>query len=508
MLTVLLWILGELMKKNRKRILEIAVSVLMISVFTVGCDKKKDDNTKTLALGAAALGASRSTGSTASTYTVGGTVSDLWTSGLVLQNNAGDDLTVTAASGTTSGTFTFATKVSGAYAVTVKTQPSFATCTVSSGSGTASANVTNVSVSCATSIGGGILKFLSSLTGTVSVFAGPANGTTTSGDLDGTGNAARFNNMQSITTDGNNLYVADSSNNKIRKVVISTGAVSVLAGPANGTTTSGDLDGTGTAARFNTPNAITTDGINLYVTEGSNHKIRKVVISTGAVSVLAGPANGTTTSGDLDGTGNAARFAGPTGITSDGTNLYVADQGNNKIRKIVIATGVVTTLAGPAQGTTTAGDLDGTGNAARFAGLWGITTDGTNLFVAEYNNNKIRKIVIATGVVSVFAGPANGTTTSGDTDGTGTAARFSGIYNLATDGTNLYVADSSNNKIRKIVISTGVVTTLVGPAQGTTTSGDLDGTGTAVRFLSPKGIISDGTSLYVTEGNNKIRKIQ
>lgn len=498
------------MKEIRKRIREITVCVLMITLFTVGCDKKKDDNSKTLALGAAALSASRNTGTTAATYTIGGTVSDLWTSGLVLQNNAGDDVTVTAASGTTSGTFTFATKVSGAYAVTVKTQPSFATCTVSSGSGTATANVTNVSVSCATSIGGGILKALTALTGAVSVFAGPANGTTTPGDLDGTGNAARFSNAQSIATDGTNIYVSDTNNNKIRKIVIATGAVSVLAGPANGTTTAGDLDGTGTAARFNSPNAITTDGTNLYVTEGSNNKIRKVVISTGVVSVLAGPANGTTTFGDTDGTGNAARFAGPTGITTDGTNLYVADQSNNKIRKIVIATGVVTTLAGPAQGTTTAGDLDGTGNAARFggSGLWGITTDGTNLFVAEYNNNKIRKIVIATGVVSVFAGPANGTTTSGDTDGTGTAARFSGIYNLATDGTNLYVADSSNNKIRKIVISTGVVSTLVGPAQGTTTSGDLDGTGTAVRFLSPKGIISDGTSLYVAEANNKIRKIQ
>ncbi len=245
----------------------------MISLFTVGCDKKKDDNTKTLALGAAALSASRSTGSTttASTYTVGGTVSDLWTSGLVLQNNAGDDLTVTAASGTTSGTFTFATKVSGAYAVTVKTQPSFATCTVSSGSGTASANVTNVSVSCATSIGGGILKFLSSLTGTVSVFAGPANGTTTSGDTDGTGNAARFSGTTGITTDGTNLYVSEFLNNKIRKIVISSGAVTTFAGPAQGTTTAGDLDGTGNAARFTSPYGITTDGTNVYVAE--NNKI-------------------------------------------------------------------------------------------------------------------------------------------------------------------------------------------------------------------------------------------
>lgn len=84
-------------------------------------------------------------------------------------------------------------------------------------------------------------------------------------------------------------------------------------------------------------------------------------------SILAGPVQGTTTTGDADATGNAARFNQSNGITSDSTNIYVADQLNNKIRKIVISTGVVTTLAGPAQGTTTAGDVDATGNAARFS---------------------------------------------------------------------------------------------------------------------------------------------
>jgi hypothetical protein len=225
------------------------------------------------------------------------------------------------------------------------------------------------------------------------------------------------------------------------------------------------------------------------------------------VTTIAGPAQGATTSGDTDGTGNAARFNLPIAITNDGVNLYIADTNNNKIRKMVIATGAVTTLAGPAQGTTTSGDLDGTGNAARFTNIKGITTDGTNLYVSEQSIKKVRKIVIATGVVTVLAGPANGTTTAGDTDGTGNAARFLSPFDMTTDGTNLYLSD--DNKIRKIVIATGVVTTLAGPAQGTTTSGDLDGTGNATRFNAPQGIITDGTSLYVVDnGNNKIRKIQ
>ena len=175
----------------------------------------------------------------------------------------------------------------------------------------------------------------------------------------------------------------------------------------------------------------------------------------------------------------------------------------------MIATGVVTTLAGPAQGTTTAGDTDGSGTTTRFAGAAGITTDGTNLYVSEVTNNKIRKVVIATGAVTTLAGPAQGATTPGDTDGTGNAARLNFPFAITTDGTNLYVADSSNNKIRKIAIATAAVTTLAGPAQGTTTFGDADWTGASARFYDPRGIATDGISLFVDcIQNNKVRRIK
>ncbi|MBL0265618.1 MAG: hypothetical protein IPQ05_17560 [Leptospiraceae bacterium] len=204
--------------------------------------------------------------------------------------------------------------------------------------------MTNVTVSCATSIGGNILKTLSSLTAAVTVFAGPANGTTTNGTTDAAGTAARFLFPAEITTDGTNLYVADSGNHRIRKIVISTGVVSTLAG--NG---SGNTDGTGTAALFNTPQGVTTDGTNLYVADSNNHRIRKIVISSGVVTTLAGSSQGF-----LDGTGTAAQFFNPVGLTMDGTNLYVGDTSNHRIRKIVISSGVVTTLAGSA----TSGFLD------------------------------------------------------------------------------------------------------------------------------------------------------
>jgi hypothetical protein len=149
--------------------------------------------------------------------------------------------------------------------------------------------------------------------------------------------------------------------------------------------------------------------------------------------------------GSADGTGTAARFNLPYGIATDGTNLYVADYGNSTIRKIVISTGVVTTIAGTA-GTT--GSADGTGAAATFYSPVGIATDGTNLYVADRGNNNIRKILISSGVVMTIAGDPTGA--SGSADGTGAAATFNSPAGIATDGTNLYVADTYNSTIRKI----------------------------------------------------------
>jgi hypothetical protein len=153
-----------------------------------------------------------------------------------------------------------------------------------------------------------------------------------------------------------------------------------------GSGVAGAADGTGTAATFNQPNSITTDGTNLYVADMNNHKVRKIVISSGVVTTLAGSG----VSGAADGTGTAATFNQPFGITTDGTNVYVADMNNHKVRKIVISSGVVTTLAGSGA----SGAADGTGTAATFSFPAGVTTDGTNVYVADMNNHKVRKIVI------------------------------------------------------------------------------------------------------------------
>ena len=229
-----------------------------------GCKSEKKDKNKEYLFWYLALTAN-STNS--STYSIGGTISGLLSStGLVLQNNSADDLSVD--SGSTS--FTFSTKTS-TYDVTVKTQPSGRSCTVSNGSGTATADVTSVSISCSCSnttslLGGSIQGCELSLSTAVTTLAGSGS----SGSTDATGISASFNNPGDITTDGTNLYVADTSNHKIRKVVISSGVVTTLAGSGS----SGSTDATGTSASFYYPVGITTDGTKLYIIDTFNHKIR------------------------------------------------------------------------------------------------------------------------------------------------------------------------------------------------------------------------------------------
>lgn len=336
-----------------------------------------------------------------------------------------------------------------------------------------------VSIATSPVIGGTIQSAALTLTDVGSTVAGSAQ----SGSADGVGTAAGFNNPQAVTTDGRNLYIADTSNNSIRQVVIATGAVSTLAG----TGSAGTSDGTGAAAAFNGPAGITTDGAKLYIADTANNMVRALDLTTGAVSTLAGSA----TSGSTDGTGAAASFNGPVGITTDGVYVYLADSGNNKIRKIVISTGEVTTLAGLG----TAGSTDGTGTAALFNAPQGIVAIGTTfLYVADTGGNTIRAINISTKSVTTVVGSGQ----IGSSDATGTSASFSGPVGITTDGTSLFIADTGNNSIRIMDGSSAVTTIAV-----------KDASGAAVTFSAPRGITTDGTSLYIADsGSNSIRKIQ
>ena len=236
--------------------------------------------------------------------------------------------------------------------------------------------------------------------------------------------------------------------------------VSTLAGSS-----AGNNNGTGTAAKFNNPSGVAVDSSgNIYVADTFNHRIRKIS-PVGVVTTLAG-----SSSGDDDGTGTAAKFNYSRDVAVDSSgNIYVADTSNHRIRKISPAS-VVTTFAG-----SSSGDDDGTGAAAQFNNPIGVAVDSSgNVYVADTSNHRIRKIS-PTRVVTTFAGSS-----SGDDDGTGAAAKFNSPRGVAVDTSgNVYVGDTFNNRIRKIS-PVGVVTTLAGSS-----SGDDDGTGTAAKFDDP-----------------------
>jgi sugar lactone lactonase YvrE len=326
--------------------------------------------------------------------------------------------------------------------------------------------------------------------GMVSTIAGLA---TQTGSTDGAGSAARFNGASALVVDAaGNLFVADSSNHTIRKIT-PAGMVTTFAGQAG---KAGGADGSRTSAQFNNPTSIAIDREgNLYVMDGANYTVRKIT-PKGVVSTIAGTVG---KSGSADGPAAKAQFNAAMGIGCDEAgNVYVADTFAATIRKID-AKGNVSTLAGTAG---SSGSVNATGVAARFSLPQRVAVDRTgNLYVTD-GNGQIRKITAA-GVVSTFAGtPAQ----SGSADGAGPNARFSFTNGVVLDHEgNLFVADMDNGTIRKITRAS-VVTTFAGtPGKG----GSADGTGAAAQFdgVATLAMASEG-SLYAAEFyNNTVRKV-
>jgi hypothetical protein len=329
----------------------------------------------------------------------------------------------------------------------------------------------------------------------VSTYSGTATiGGTTNGSL----SQSLYYGPEGIAKDSfGNIYIADTGSHIIRKITKSTGIVSTFAGTAG---TSGTTNGTGTAAKFNSPTFITIDSSdNLYVTDSANHGIRKIT-KDGVVTTLAGTLG---SSGTTNGTGTAAKFNSPFGIIVDSTstNLYVSEFLNHTIRKIVITSGVVTTLAGVVA-VSGKDDGDGTTKIPHFNAPTGLVFDANgNLLVADYNNHAIRKVTMA-GAVSTVAGKLG---TSGSTDDIADAARFFHPTGIAKDSNgDFYIVDTQNNTIRKMTASHFNVSTVAGTAAE---NGILDGNGGVATFFTPMGIVIDSLNqIYITDtSNNTIR---
>jgi len=315
---------------------------------------------------------------------------------------------------------------------------------------------------------------------------------------DGLGTNALFSTPAAIAVDvAGNVYVADTANDVIRQIN-SFGFVSTIAGQPHHP---GSANGTNNGAQFYMPYGITVDAAtNIYVSDTINETVRKIVpVDAGwAVSTIAGQV---LVSGSNDGVGTNAQFNGPVGIAvSGGTNLFLADNNDDTIRKLAL-TGTNWTVSTVAGLVGVYGDADGATNNARFHSPIEVAADGAgNVYVADNNNNEIRKIT-ASGLVSTFAGVS-----TGSTDGPGTNALFWSTAAVALDPQgNVYVADYYNCTIRKIATN-GVVSTIAGLAGNI---GGADGTNSDARFYYPSDIALDnGGSLYVADAyNSTIRRI-
>ncbi|MDE0292950.1 MAG: hypothetical protein OXI93_02045 [Bryobacterales bacterium] len=315
----------------------------------------------------------------------------------------------------------------------------------------------------------------------------------------GQATAARLDNPFGVVLDGSgNLFIADAGNDRIRKVD-SSGVITTIAGSAK--ILFGGDGGRATAAQLYLPSKVAVDGAgNLYIADTRNYRVRKVDAG-GTITTLAGT-GAIGFSGD-GGPAAAAQLAFPRGVALDSDdNLFIADSVHHRIRK-VDSSGVITTIAG-----TGVEGFSGDGGQAVNAQLhspWGVAVDGAgNLYIADRNNHRIRK-VDSSGVITTIAG--TGAESFGGDDGQAVNAQINSPVGVALDGAgNLYIADRSNHRIRK-VDSSGVITTVVG--SGERGFGGDGGPAATAQLAFPHGVAVDGAgNLYIADSSNhRIRKV-
>jgi len=335
----------------------------------------------------------------------------------------------------------------------------------------------------------GVEYTISTVAGTGS--AGP------SGDGGAATSANIYNPYDTTVDSSGNVYIAELSNHRIRKVS-TDGTISTIAGTGSAGFSGDGAAATGAALSAPTSVAIDSSG-NLYIADLSNHRIRKVD-TDGIITTIAGNGSASFSGDGADAT--SAALNSPIYVTVDNNgNLYIADRDNHRIRK-VSTDGIISTIAG-----TSSAGFSGDGAAATSASLYqpsGVSIDSSgNLYIADRNNRRIRKVSMD-GTISTVAG-----TGSAGFNGDGGAATSASLYNpygVTVDVSgNLYIADYNNHRIRKVATD-GTISTVAGIGSPGFSGDGEDATSAALQY--PISVTLDnGGNLYITDtSNQRIRK--
>jgi serine/threonine-protein kinase len=324
-------------------------------------------------------------------------------------------------------------------------------------------------------------------------------GSETAGSSNGIGTHATFSTPRGIAISRSGAFAVatDAGSHRVRIIDLITSQVSTLAGSGNDTF----VDGQGTHASFSVPEgvAISPDDSFALIFEGylsTSSRVRHIVIATGVVTTLAG--NGP---GNVDGVGTLAKFQWPRGgvFSPDGAFILIADLGNVLVRRLDMSTKVVTTVAG-----SNWGFADGIGSNANFNQLFQIAFEPTGMyaFMGDVVNRRIRRIHILSAQVTTFAGSG----AAGFQDGVGTNALFTWPHGFSMDPSGMYALIVDAHRVRRIVIATARVTTLA----GTGAASFIDTVGALASFNNPHAIsihVGGSFALVADAGNNRIRRI-
>jgi trimeric autotransporter adhesin len=366
------------------------------------------------------------------------------------------------------------------------------------------------------------IRMVTKSTGIITTLAG--NGLSRySGDSGdgGLATSARFSTPSDVAVDAlGNIYIADADDHRIRMVTKSTGIITTVAGDAT-SGYSGD-GGLATLATVNDPLGVAFDASgNIYIADSGNSCIRMIAKITGIITTVAGIASsyGSSTSSTFGGDGElatSAKLSYPYGITVDASgNIYIADSGNHCIRMVTKCTGIITTVAGNG----TAGYGNGT---AGYGGDGGLATSTSlsrpsdvavdasgNIYIADSGHDCIRMVTKSTGIITTVAGDGSlGYSGDSGDGGLATSARLSSPSGVAVDASgNIYIADTDNRRIRMVMKSTGIITTVAGDGS-LGYSGD-GGLATSAALFLPDGITVDASgNIYIADrGNDRVRMV-